>query len=125
MVIELVLSFPPKDLHPNERPNRYAKAAAIKSYRYGCSVQALKQVREMAVIPSLPLKPKVTAEITFVVKNLQRDADNLLASFKAGIDGLRDAHVIGSDSSRYFDPGRPIVLKGEREEVRIVLRGAE
>jgi crossover junction endodeoxyribonuclease RusA len=124
-VIELVLSFPPKDLEPNARPNRYAKAVAIKTYRYGCSIQALSQVRQLAVIPSLPLKPPVKAEITFVVRNLQRDADNLLASFKAGIDGLRDAHVIGSDSSRYFDPGRPIVLQGEREEVRVVLRGAE
>lgn len=124
LVVELVLPFPPKELAPNERPHRWAKASAVKSYRYGCGMQALAQIRQMPVVPMLPLKSPVTAEITFVVKNLRRDADNCLASFKAGIDGLVDAKILAGDDSRRFDPGRPIVLQGEREEVRIKLWGA-
>lgn len=124
-MISLVLPFPPEALHPNKRPSRWEKATAVKSYRYGVGIQALAQVRQMATIPDLPLKAPVTAEITFVVKNTRRDADNCLASFKAGIDGLVDAKILAGDDSKRFDPGRPIVLQGEREEVRVVLRGAE
>lgn len=124
LAVEFVLSYPPAELDPNARYNRYAKAAAVKRYRYGCAMQALTQLRSLDVIPLTPLATPVRAEITFVVKNLQRDADNCLASFKAGIDGLVDAKILRSDSSRYFDPGRPLVLQGTREEVRIKLWGA-
>lgn len=123
--IDLVLPFPPKALEPNYRPRHWSeKSRAVKAYRRACWVIGLEaRLDEKAAV--FPLPPPVVAEITFIVKNLRRDADNCLASFKSGIDGLVDAKILVGDDSRRFDPGRPIVLQGEREEVRITLRGAE
>ena len=122
MTIELVLPLPPKALEPNARPNRWVRARATADYRRTVKILALKARREQP--GTYPLPAPVLAELTFVVANMRRDVDNCLASFKSGIDGLVDGGLLAGDSARLFDVGRPIVLAGKTEEVRVSLRGA-
>lgn len=126
-MFDLVLPMPPRVLEPNARPNRWEKARATKEYRLLCAWTAKEQVRRgpESSWPKLPLTAPVKAEVTFVVRNRRRDRDNLLASVKAMFDGLVDARVLVGDHSDVFDPGTAILLVGQREEVRVVLRGAE
>jgi crossover junction endodeoxyribonuclease RusA len=81
----LVLPWPPKELSPNARVHRLAKARAAKAYRHACWVLT----KEAGVsLGDLPMHLK----ITFVPPTRQaRDLDNCLAAIKSGIDGMADA----------------------------------
>ena len=92
----LVLPWPPKELSPNARVHRLAKAKAAKAYRHAC--WALTKEAQLVPI-GMHLK------ITFVPPNRQpRDLDNCLASIKSGLDGVADALGL---NDRAF---RPITL---------------
>ena len=86
--VSIRLPFPPPALNPNARPDRWEKAAAVKQYRRDCLYLALKAGREQGIV-----EPPVSMTVTFVLKGLarRRDWDNLIASFKSGLDGLTDA----------------------------------
>ena len=79
----LVLPWPPKELSPNARVHRLAKARVARTYREAC--WALTKQSKL-VPPGMHLK------ITFVPPTRQpRDLDNCLASIKSGLDGVADA----------------------------------
>lgn len=72
------LPWPPRGLSPNAREHWSAKSAGLKA----------------------PDSDKILLVLEFVPNDKRsRDDDNLLASFKAGRDGLADA--LGIDDSRF------------------------
>jgi len=89
-VIEL--PFPPSKLNPNQSYHWAVKARAFKTYKSQCAM-VLSQYRE-------ELKGRAVFSIEFVPPDAhRRDADNLLAAFKAGIDAL--SAVTGVDDSKF------------------------
>jgi crossover junction endodeoxyribonuclease RusA len=93
-MLTVTLPWPPKALSPNARLHWAAKASAAKAYRGAC--------RRLAgeVGPWVPPPGKIALWLEFVPPNRNsRDDDNLVASFKAGRDGLADA--LGVDDKRF------------------------
>ena len=90
----VTLPWPPKDLSPNARVHHMALAKVKKAYKLACAWQAVAQgVKPMT-------KDALHLNITFVPPDKRhRDLDNMLASIKAGLDGLRD--VLGVDDSNW------------------------
>ena len=96
-MITIILPPPPAECSPNARCGWRAKAAAVQQYRYDCKIDALDQVGSLKWAWGKP----VPVTITFILKDKRRhDWDNLLASFKAGIDGLVDAGLLPDDDVR-------------------------
>lgn len=96
-MMTVTLPWPPKALSPNQRLHWSKVAAAKKAYRTECFMQA-----RIAGITtqSLAGAPKANVCLVFYPPDRRaRDADNMLAAMKAGIDGLADA--LGLDD-RYF-----------------------
>ena len=104
--ITITLPFPYPELSPNSRCGWQAKAAAVQAYRHECKVEAMNAFREKyaGLANWLPMPP-IEATITFVLKDKRRhDWDNLLASFKAGIDGIVDAGLLPDDDVKSWSP---------------------
>lgn len=120
--LTLRLDFPSRELQPNGRPNRYAKADAVRAYRYDAKAEA-KRVMGTTYRPGdFPLRTPVKADVTFVVTDDRRhDTDNLIASIKAGWDGMVDARLLLDDHSKVLTWGEPRVVKGDKAEVVVVL----
>lgn len=92
--MNIVLPWPPKALSPNARQHWAALANAKRAYRRACAWQAAEQgVRHTPA-------EKIAMSLVFVPPDRRRrDWDNLIASMKAGLDGLAD--VLGVDDSRF------------------------
>jgi crossover junction endodeoxyribonuclease RusA len=90
------LPFPSKNLSPNARHHWSTAAKAKKAYRTRC-----RQLGNAAGLESAPKAFKaVLIHLTFVPPDKRRrDLDNLLASMKAGLDGVADA--MGIDDSKW------------------------
>lgn len=95
-MITIDLPWPPKELNPNARIDRRSVAPIKKKHRADCYLMA-----------KVATKDKIAGRhhimLTFFPPNdwRQRDLDNLLASMKAGLDGVADALGI---NDREFDP---------------------
>lgn len=120
MAVELTLAFPPPLLSPNARPHRYAKSRAVRDYKDYCWYATRSEMNRLSLHA---LAPPVKAEIVFVVKNMRRDLDNCLASFKAGLDGIVASGLLVDDNAKALTISAS-VIKGTAEEVRIRLEGA-
>lgn len=93
---ELEMPWPSKQLSPNARQHWSAAAKAKKAFRTRCRVLAEAQALGMVKNAS----GDVLVALTFFPPDRRaRDLDNLLASMKAGLDGLADA--MGIDDSRW------------------------
>lgn len=96
----VLLGWPPKELSPNGRVHWAKKAKAAKAYRAA------------AYFLSQPgwNNPGANVAITFRPPDRRkRDLDNMLASIKAGLDGI--AQAIGVDDSKWtisIAKGEPI-----------------
>lgn len=88
------LPWPPRALSPNGRKHRMAVARVKKQYRADCAWSTIAAgVRRIDATA-------VRVRITFHPPDARaRDTDNMLASLKAGLDGVAD--VIGIDDSRW------------------------
>lgn len=87
----IAFPWPPRELRPNASSpgNWRRKSEAAKAYRATCY-----HVAERARIP-LPADGEITLELTFQPPcKRRRDLDNMLAAFKAGLDGFADAHEV-------------------------------
>lgn len=92
--MNVTLPWPPSALSPNARPHWATKAKAAKAYRAAC--KALAEAHGMVA----PDSQKIALWLEFVPPNRRaHDDDNLVASFKAGRDGLADA--LGVDDKRF------------------------
>jgi crossover junction endodeoxyribonuclease RusA len=88
--LKLTLPWPLKELSPNARTHWRTLAKAKKAYRQACAWTATEQgVRRIDPGP-------LVVSLLFVPPDRRpRDTDNMLASLKAGLDGLAD--VLGVD----------------------------
>lgn len=85
----VTLPWPPTTLSPNSRAHWAAKARAAKKYRRDCGYATV------GARGGVSLPANIIMTVTFRPPNARpRDADNLLASIKSGIDGLCDALAI-------------------------------
>lgn len=85
----VVLPWPPKELSPNARMHYMALHRAKKAYRTACWLQARK-----AGMSAATLMGADEAEVHLIFyppDRRNRDMDNMIASMKAGLDGLADA----------------------------------
>lgn len=99
---KLTLPFPPSELNPNARLNKFAKAAVTKKYRKQCAARA--QVIPSAFVAMLAQdkKPRIIFDIAFVQASDSWDFDNMIAALKAAFDGISDAIGI---NDKFFRPG--------------------
>ncbi len=90
------LPWPAKALSPNARVHWAVLAKAKKAYRTRCRV-----IGSQAGLGAVPVGDRpVAVHLTFFAPDRRaRDWDNLVASMKAGLDGLADA--MGVDDSRW------------------------
>ena len=91
------LPWPPAELSPNARAHHFAKARKVKAYRTGAGWEALQAFNAAG-------RPRMTGPVAVSVTfhqpdNRRRDLDNMLASIKAGLDGI--AETVGVDDSRF------------------------
>lgn len=96
-MINLTLPWPPKDLSPNARVHWTKRSKAAKAYRKECGWHVVAAGPRPKFAPS----GLITLDIEFVEpdKRYRRDLDNMLASIKAGIDGIADA--LGVNDRRF------------------------
>lgn len=84
----ITLPWPYRGLSPNDRVHWHRKSTVTKMYRSDCYFLAKLAVGASA----LSFPDAIALEIRFFpADKRKRDRDNMLASFKAGIDGLADA----------------------------------
>ena len=106
LTMSLDLPWPGSDLNPNKRHQWSALAKAKKAYRARCA--AIARQAGVGCLP--PGLTRLTACLTFCPPDRRpRDLDNMLASMKAGLDGLSDA--IGIDDRHWkltLDVGAPV-----------------
>lgn len=91
---------PPPELSPNARVHWARRAKAAREYRQLVGFSALGQMQRQGL-------PKAAGRVMLMIifcheDHRERDPDNLLASFKAGLDGLRDAGAILGDSTKHL-----------------------
>ena len=93
--IALIMPWPVmRELSPNWRGHWSGKARAKKKLRAAWAACALEQGARRLLVPALSVR------LEFVPPDRRaRDLDNLLASCKAGLDGLAD--VLGVDDSKW------------------------
>ena len=101
----IALPWPAKVLSPNARPHWAAKARAVKEARMLAGWMVRTAVQQRA-----KNWPRVNVAITFCPPNKRRrDLDNIIASFKAGSDGIADG--LGIDDSLFsctYSLGAPV-----------------
>lgn len=93
--MNVTLPWPPSTLSPNARhAHPSIKWKAVRAYRSACKTLA----EAYGVVA--PDSQKIALWIEFVPPDRRhRDDDNMVASFKAGRDGLADA--LGVDDKRF------------------------
>lgn len=90
---QILLPWPAKALSPNARGHWSQRSRAAKAYRMQCFLFAKKAG---LIAPA----GRILLQLEFLPPTARRrDDDNLLASFKAGRDGLADA--LGIDDSLF------------------------
>lgn len=91
----ITLPWPPKQLSPNARIHWATKARHAKGYKSACYA-----ITKSAWLPPMHKAGKIALRLDFYPPTrVRRDLDNLLASMKAGIDGV--ALALGVDDSRF------------------------
>lgn len=81
------LPWPPKELSPNSTLHWAKKSKKKKEYRTACWALTLE-----AKLVAPPGEGKIPIEITFYPPDKRhRDADNMVAAIKSGLDGVADA----------------------------------
>lgn len=89
MMSKVVFPWPPRELSPNARLHWAALARAKKAYRTACWLAARSAGMSAATLLGAE---RAEVHLMFYPPDKRaRDADNMLASMKAGLDGLADA----------------------------------
>lgn len=95
-MMQVTLPWPPKDLSPNARVHWSKRSKAAKAYRHACYMLAIQAGAKTGI----PWDGDIHAWIDFYPPDRRaRDDDNMIASFKAGRDGL--AQALGVDDKRF------------------------
>ena len=92
--MQVTLPWPPAALKPNARGHWAIKAKAAKAHKYDCQIICMGSGIRALGWDGLAL------DLTFCPPSARRgDLDNMLAAFKAGIDGI--AAATGVDDSKW------------------------
>lgn len=119
---EIFLPWPDSGLLPNKRLHWAKKAKLVKAYReecsyltyYGLGTQLLLELRAAAANGS-----RIALFVDFFRPDRRkRDEDNIMASFKAGIDGIADGLRIDDSKFKYIPFVRDEVISGGKVRVR-------
>jgi Holliday junction resolvase RusA-like endonuclease len=116
---EIVLPWPERVLHPNARPHWSVKRKAVKLARHAAYILAYDAGwKPETPWPEGPLHIWIDG---YPKDRRRRDADGLLSSLKAALDGIADA--MGVDDRRFVP--HPWVKDEVRKggEVRIRITG--
>lgn len=109
----LHLPLPPKEASPNWRGHWAPKAKATNRYRWNCKIVALAK--------GMKHRGPTTVRYSFHFKDWRRrDPDNLVASMKAALDGIRDSGMIPDDSARDVVLLAPQVVSGAESDQVVV-----
>jgi crossover junction endodeoxyribonuclease RusA len=98
--MRIVLDLPPRELSPNVRSHWAKKARAVKYYRMLAFIEARNASRSTE-------RGWERAEFRttwYLPDARRRDPDNLMASMKAGIDGIVQAGVLTDDRYLVIHP---------------------
>lgn len=91
------LSLNDRGQTPGARRAKSAKAAMIRA-----------DVSTLAKAANIPPQDAIHVRLHYRPRTAaRRDADNLVATLKPAIDGLRDAHVIPDDDPKHLDWSAP------------------
>lgn len=118
-VLVVELPFPPAELSPNKRLHWAKKASLTRIYRTACMFWTNRARPQEEQELKWPYDGEIPISVTFFPPdNRRRDRDNMLASFKAGFDGIADA--LGVDDNRFIPTHRVgEVVKGGKVLVEI------
>ena len=117
-----VTQLPPIEYSPNWRGHWAEKNEAGKVYHdavFYCCVDARNRGFREGM--SFPLS-KAVLNLTFVFpEHRRRDKDNLLASFKPGLDGIVDSALILDDDAEHLEIGKvDILVDPERAPLTLI-----
>lgn len=94
----VVFPWPPKELNPNARMHHMALHRAKKAYRNACWILAKKAGMSADTLGDAKA---ASVHLAFYRPDKRgRDGDNLIASMKAGLDGLADALKVNDNIFR-------------------------
>jgi crossover junction endodeoxyribonuclease RusA len=118
VVNEIVLYWPSRDLHPNSRVHWSKRSKAAKAMRGHACLLTLAAGWRRSNVPEGRLHIWIDA---YPPDRRRRDADGLLSSLKAALDGVADALEV---DDRRFVP-HPYIKDEVRKggEVRIRITG--
>lgn len=115
------LPWPPRECHPNSRARWAKKAKAVKAYREACAWEMRAQTTP-GFREALIQCERICLWLKFFPPDRRhRDDDNILASFKAGRDGLADA--LGIDDRRF--QSLPFIADERRKYGQVEVRFSE
>ena len=87
-LMTVMLGWPPKKLNPNARTHHQELGRLKKTYRHACYFTAL----QAAGVGKWAHEGDIRLHMVFVPPTRHhRDEDNLIATMKAGLNGLADA----------------------------------
>lgn len=108
MSVIIKLPYPPAELNPNKRLHWAVKRKHTKNYRELCKYRfRMHFIKELGAVEGVcalkefeRYKGGFKVSVTFhKPDNRKRDDDNIIASFKAGRDGVADA--LNADDNRF------------------------
>lgn len=117
-----VPQLPPSESSPNARPFWAEKYKASKVYHnavFYCCVDARNRGYQQGL--SFPLI-KARLNLTFVFpEERRRDRDNLLASFRDGVNAIVDSGLIIDDGSEYLEIGEiTVIIDKQRAPMTVI-----
>jgi len=98
------LAWPPRDLSPNARVHRFARARALAAYRLEAAWSATAALRALRLPRPEWKRASVNVLAYLGPRQPKPDADNILASLKAAFDGLQDAGIVRNDRGLELGP---------------------
>lgn len=115
--LTITLPWPDRLLHPNARPNRWAKAAAVKAARRHAHLLALEAGWHLVQLPP----GRLDVWLDFYPPNLsrKRDDDGLLSSMKSARDGLADALKVDDSRFKSHPDVKDVAFPGGKVDIRI------
>ena len=121
----IILPYPPSELSPNKKMHWAAKAPITANYRHACSYFT-KQSISPEYIHTLKEAVKSGRKIALFANfnkpdRRHRDEDNIMASFKAGIDGIASAIGIDDKHFKYMPFVCDEIIKGGQVSIKLTI----
>ncbi len=120
-MVKIEFPWPPRELSPNARVHHMALARAKARYADDCGWAAKAHIGQHMARNidrrRFPLKPPVTAQVTFVCDARRRDPDNHMAMLKPLWDGLVAVEVLEDDNKDVLHIEKPKWERGKKKVI--------